>query len=219
MGYKKFKKMKKNNFFKNKSGFTLIEILVAVSIFAIIVGVITTSFISAIRSQKRILAYQELFDQISYVKEYMSRTLRMAVKERESSPPNQCLSRAGLNYESDCIELFTPSCVKFKRLFVVEKIGEQPTSTYCETFYLRDFQINDKIETEGRVYYDLPLTSSYLKVTNFGINLMGGEEPPQDYLQPRVTFVIDIETKLEPPIKFKLQTTVSQRSFDVDEVH
>ena len=196
--------------FQNQSGLTLIEILVAVTIFSMIVGAVITSFISAIRSQKRILAYQELFDQISYVMEYMSRTLRMAVKETTGG----CLSSPGLNYESPCLEFFTPSCVKFKRLIGLERIGDGE-ETFCESFYLNGSQIRNSIVERG---IDLPLTSPYLNVTNFGINLKGEWEPWPDLLQPRVTFVVDIETKLEPPIKLKLQTTLSQRSFDVDEI-
>jgi prepilin-type N-terminal cleavage/methylation domain-containing protein len=208
MGYKKFKKMKKNNFFKNKSGFTLIEILVAVSIFAIIVGVITTSFISAIRSQKRILAYQELFDQISYVKEYMSRGLKMAVKELgDLLPgdllPSSCLSEIGLNYQ-----LIDSTGIKFLTPISQE---EMLPGLLCESFYSSSTQIWHQIRERN---IDLPLTPPYLKVNNLKFNLIGEMQPP-DNQQPRVTFVIDIETK--DGSKIKLQTTISQRSFDVQQ--
>ena len=62
-------------------GVTLIELVVVLAVFMIIISVTVSIFISIIQHQKRILAQQEFLNQISYVAEYMSRSIRMAVKD------------------------------------------------------------------------------------------------------------------------------------------
>jgi len=65
---------------KMKMGFTLIEMLVAIGIFAIMTVALTGIFISATQSQSHTLYTQELMSQSSYALEYMGRILRMAKK-------------------------------------------------------------------------------------------------------------------------------------------
>jgi prepilin-type N-terminal cleavage/methylation domain-containing protein len=198
--------MKKNIFSKKDkslAGFTLIELLVAVTIFSIIISAILAGFISAITTQRKILAYQELFDQISYVVEYMSRNLRMAKKERGIG----CLSSKGLNYE-----LVDNNSIKFIRVIREEEGG---TVSFCEKFYMKNKQIKDNIEKIG---IDLPLTSEDLEVRKFVFKRTGDfslEDPTHLFSQPRVTSAIEIKTKDNQIIK--LQFTISQRAFDVNE--
>jgi len=61
-----------------KKGYTLIEVLVAVSIFTILVAGPTGLFITALRGQRKALATMEIIDDSSYALEYISRALRMA---------------------------------------------------------------------------------------------------------------------------------------------
>jgi prepilin-type N-terminal cleavage/methylation domain-containing protein len=197
--------MKKNIFSKKDkslAGFTLIELLVAVTIFSIIISAILAGFISAIRTQRKILAYQELFDQISYVVEYMSRNLRMAKKERWN--PSTCLSQKWLNYEL----VDNNNGIKFIRL-----IREERIATSCEKFYWASTTHQIKDEESG---IDLPLTSEDLEVRKFVFKRTGDFSEDQLYLsQPRVTSGIEIKTKDNQIIK--LQFTISQRAFDVNE--
>ncbi len=81
---------------KSLTGFTLIEIIVTISIFSIVVGIILGTFISGVRQQRIFFAGQTILDQTSYALEYIGRALRMARKEL-SAPT--CLSQNGLNYE------------------------------------------------------------------------------------------------------------------------
>ncbi|MBZ9572492.1 prepilin-type N-terminal cleavage/methylation domain-containing protein [Patescibacteria group bacterium] len=178
-----------------RKGFTLIEIIVAVAIFALIVGTISGLFVSAIQSQRRILATQEILNQASYVMEYMGRALRMAKKEL-NTPPISCLSRYGLNYET------TANGLKFIDY-----------NDVCTEFFLDAGLL--KKTAEG---VTLPLTSTDLQVNSLKFNLLGADQPPADNLQPRVTIFLEIETKRSVPglpPKILIQTSVSQRNLDV----
>jgi prepilin-type N-terminal cleavage/methylation domain-containing protein len=70
-----------------QKGFTLIEMLTALMMFAFTVIAVSGLFISSIRSQKRMLASQELSNQTSYVLEYISRALRMAKRSTGACIP------------------------------------------------------------------------------------------------------------------------------------
>jgi len=72
-----------NKIFKKlKKGFTLIELMVSLSIFVMIISASSGVLITTIRAQKKSLAQQELLNQTSYLMEKMSRAIRMAEKDK-----------------------------------------------------------------------------------------------------------------------------------------
>ena len=62
----------------NNKGYTLIEIMVAVAVFAVVIAAPMGFFVSAIKGQQKALVSQGLTNSISYNLEYISRALRMA---------------------------------------------------------------------------------------------------------------------------------------------
>lgn len=178
---------------KNRA-FTLIEIMVAVAIFAILLTTFTGFFVGAIQSQRRTLASQELIDNVSYNLEYMSRAIRMARKDLTGDcipiKNNYELTRGGkgikfINYQGGCQEFFVEG----------EKLKENKNGI-----------INN-------------LTPVNLEVVSF--NLGGSESWGQDQeplTQPKVTLFLEIKGKgqkpeLQPSIS--IQTTISQRNLNV----
>ena len=157
-----------------QKSFTLVELLVAVAIFAIIGGIASGVFVSALRAQRKSLAYQELLSQTSYLMEYMSRALRMARKDIDGV----CID-AKLNYKK------VDSGIKF-----MNYKGE------CQKFYLSGSQLKE--EKAGIISN---LTSTGLSVSNFNINLLG--QTQDDNLQPRATFFLDITGKEQSKIKIQ----------------
>lgn len=179
--------------FRNK-GFTLVEMLVAIFVFSIIIGVVIGIFVSSVRLQRRNLAHYELLNQTSYVMEYMSRVLRMAKKDSAGNcielNKNYLVSGSSitfLNYEDKCQEFALNS----------------------ETEQLKVRTSTD--DTIGNLGEFIPLTSSALKIKNFNISLLGDDSG--DKLQPRVTIFLEIEGRENT--KLKIQTTVSQRNLDM----
>ena len=171
-------------------GLTLIETLVAVTIFAIIVGAISGLFISAIRTQRRVLATQELLDQTSYVLEYMGRTLRMAKKDKDGD----CTGTAEKNYISLGVD----------NIWFMDYNGD------CVGFDNTDYQI--KKYTASGIF---DLTSSKIKVNTLKF-IISGDNLPDDKFQPRVTIFLEAEGREAAGSrpKVQIQTSISQRNLD-----
>jgi prepilin-type N-terminal cleavage/methylation domain-containing protein len=192
---------------KNKNqfnfGFTLIEMLVAITLFAIIIAAISGIFISTIRSQQKILATQQILDQTSYVLEYMSRALRMAKKDLTGD----CIGTAGNNYIVLLDENDNPSIIRFLNY-----------KGLCQQFQLEDNQIKERKSTDStqnNLGGPIELTSPNLYVNFLQFSLSGEAQPPDDFLQPRVTISLEIR---KPLVAFspyiKIQTSISQRNID-----
>ena len=77
-----------------KSGFTLVEMIVALAIFSLFIGSAVGIFISIVKHQRVILAKQELLNQTGYAVEFMGRALRMAKKDSTG----ECID-TGNNYK------------------------------------------------------------------------------------------------------------------------
>lgn len=176
-------KSKKNNQFtsiphhlpkESGGGITLIEILVAVAIFASVVTTASAIFVSALRAQRQSLAYQQLLDQTSYLMEYMSRAIRMAKKDMDGS----CIA-AKLNYA------FVDQCLKFKNYQ-----GE------CQQFCLDGLRLKE-IKAGVQSY----LTSPDLRVNSFSVTLIG--QTQDDNLQPLVSIFLDIGGKEQSKIRIQ----------------
>jgi prepilin-type N-terminal cleavage/methylation domain-containing protein len=194
---------KQVNKMENK-GLTLIEMLVAITMFSIIMGAVSGLFISAVRSQRRVLVAQEMIDQTGYVMEYMSRAIRMAQKQL---PPTvdcstTCLSQDGLNYE-----LIGEDDLRFRN-----------SKCICQRFFLDAGQLKEQEEwvlsggvpTGGT---ENSLTSDDFQINPLKFNISGEEEI--DTFQPRATISLKIEsTKVSPSPKLQIQTSISQRPLD-----
>lgn len=176
-----------NNELKKEKGFTLVELIVSIAIFSTVIGAITTIFVSTVRSQQRMMAYQQLLDNASYVLEYMSRTLRMAQKDETGG----CIA-IGDNYA------VTSNSVEFKNY-----------SDKCQKFFL-DTDSDRLAETrESQTYF---LTPNNIEITAFNIDSVGLD--PNDTEQPRITIYLEMQLRGSSET-VKLQTTVSQRNLDV----
>jgi len=85
-----------NNNTKKYKGFTLIELIVVMSVFLFIIGAAIGIFIAVVQNQKQVLSEQELLNQISYTQEYMSKALRVAEADSvKTDPGGNCLIYEG----------------------------------------------------------------------------------------------------------------------------
>lgn len=188
---------------KSKRGFTLVEMLVAIFIFSLVISVTVSLFTSGLRAQRNALATQQLLDQTSFTLEYMSRALRMALKEGQQDPIlGRCLSQDGLNYE-----------IVNSRLKFINHLENDD----CQEFFLENGQLQ---QNKNNLAEKVPLTSDKLKVNQLQFNLRGQLQPPSDTDQPRVTLSLKIEGRgfsSGSTPKLHIQTTISQRNLDTQQ--
>ena len=177
---------------KSNNGFTIIELLVAMSIFVLIVSSSVGLFVSGLKIQRTSIAYQQLLDQTSYLLEYMSRAVRMARKDMSAgvgSPADgACTLTAKLNYAFTADD----QCLRFRNY-----------KDQCQRFCLSGTSL---LNENG-----INLLSGDLSVLSFNVTLTGQSQ--SDNEQPKVTFYIDMRGKEDSQIT--IQTAVSQRNLDV----
>ncbi|MFA5355756.1 MAG: prepilin-type N-terminal cleavage/methylation domain-containing protein [Candidatus Paceibacterota bacterium] len=183
-----------------KTGYTLIEIMVSVSVFFVVSASLITFFSNSLKSQREILASQEMVDNISYAMEYMSRALRMAVKDDIEG--TGCLLGSKVNYELTR----SGDGIKF-----------QNYENSCQEFFLENGRIKEWKSESGVISEDY-LTSENIEVDYFTIESSGSWDQDDD-LQAEVTIYLQARTLLTADLsmqpEIKIQTSVSQRNLDV----
>lgn len=218
--------------FKNgkfSAGFTVIEMIVVVAIFLFVIGATITLFIAIFKYQKKVLAEQELINQVSYVEEYVSKALRMA-KVSVTEWDADCLDR-GYIYELDhAVQLGSTTIyegVKFLNQSDVDADG----NAICQEIFLDHADPDNtnsplvlkEIKAGGSA---IALTATNLELDEAnpikfvvnGVDCSGGVcgVTNSDNAQPRITITMNIKVAgdNEEPIR-TVQTTVSQRNLNI----
>lgn len=175
---------------KNK-GFTLVEVLTAVTIFSLIMAALFGFLSQTVKSQRETLVAQETVDNASYVLEYMSRALRMAKKDDVGGI--DCLTENKVNYASTR----DGRGIKFRNY----KDECQEFFWLAEEGRLKEWKNSGGLITENY------LTPPSLEITSF---LIGPSQSwdQEDMEQAKATFFLEMSS-------LKVQTTVSQRNLDV----
>jgi len=185
---------------REMKGFTLIEMLVTMFIFALILEAAVAILISAIRLQKYNLTYFKITDQTSYVLEYMSRQIRMAQRD---NPPGDCIG-TNLRFK---IQQIPSATVGVTGLMFKNSDGK------CKGYFLDPSDKRLKEYDATRAPLILELTPSDIEISSLGFDVRG--ESATDAIQPRVTILMKVRGKnqgSQPAIN--IQTTVSARNLD-----
>jgi len=177
------------------NAYTLIEVLVAVTIFSFIIAGPTGLFITSLRGQRKALAIMEIVDNSSYALEYISRALRMAKKDDLGGI--NCLLGDKVNYELT----HSGQGIKFRNY-----------NDECQEFYLEGGQLK-----ENRAGNILPLTLADLEIPAGSLKFQLTGQTQGDDLQPRLTISFEIRKQNQPETKIRLQTTISQRNLDIQQ--
>ena len=210
-------------------GFTIIELIVVMAIFLSVIGAALGIFISIITNQKKVLAEQQILNQISYAEEYMSKALRMA----ETVKDDNCIP-------SGYVYLLTrPFNSQDKFFYRGIKFVNSSDNDACQEFFLDNTTDPTKpVLKELKTYppYEqlsddkaVALTSTDLKINfvRFSINGTDGssESCPDpsncgasqaDSVQPKATILLNIAIAGDTSEPDRtIQATISRRNLNV----
>lgn len=181
----------------NHSGFTLVELLVAITLFSLVIGGAVNILFSSIASQRRTLAQRQLISEASFLQEYMGRAIRQAKKELVT--PATCLTGVGTGYNYEVT--YSGQGLKF--------INQQDQ---CEELYVDNGRLKEALDGVSQF-----LTPDEITVADLKFSVTGASQT--DNLQPKVTFYLDLKTagqKAESQVELKTQTTISERRIDAE---
>jgi len=169
-------------------GFTLIEILVAMTIFSLAVGTMSSLFVMSLQGQRRIFAQQNLLDNTRFALEQMSRQIRMAQRDEDGS----CTGSPRSTYSLGGVSL----------TFI-------DSQSNCRTYDVSGGII--RMRVGAGVFNNL--TSDDINVERLDFDVRGREAT--DGEQPRVTIVVDAKDPNQQSSGIVIQTTISARNIDV----
>jgi prepilin-type N-terminal cleavage/methylation domain-containing protein len=171
--------MKKNNF---KNGFTLLEVLVAITIFISIAGMVSVIFINVLKSQQKSFHFQEVQDNASYIMETIAREIRMSgvVDNRLEPYDDTSLTILRNGTEGNNIKYFLDP--------------NEP-----------------KIMRQAGTETALQLNSNKVKVINFHFYVSSLSSTFETSNYRRVTLVLGLVSVSDPMVNINLQTTITSR--------
>jgi len=180
-------------------GFTLIEILIAFAIFAIIMVMAVGSFISLLEANYKAQALKTVVNNLHFALENMSRNIR-------TGSTYHCGSGGDLSAPRDCAD--TPEST----FVFVARDGSRVA-------YRRNGNTN-AIERSIASSPYTPLTASDVQVETLHFYVDGADpsnEPGSNEEQPRVLIVAKgwMKGKSKVVSRFDIQTLVSQRLLDI----
>jgi prepilin-type N-terminal cleavage/methylation domain-containing protein len=209
---------------KTNKGFTLVEMLVSISIFSMAMTIVAQLFFYSLSAEKRVAAHSQLVNEMSYNMEHISRGIRM-VKKIPTGQTDGCSalvvpgmnfaldpdpSVSGIIYRNDntaggvdCVEYYT--CHPGNPCY--------PTTGYSGVTVLMESRMSYTSAGVPIFNFNLPLTSPKINITNFSVTGIGWSQT--DEAQPRVTLYIQAQNDQKEILKN--QVTISQRDIDIQQ--
>lgn len=174
-----------------QKGFTLLEIIVAATIFAIVSSAISTLFLVGVKGQRSALATQNVIENTRLAFEQMSRQIRVAQRDETGS----CTGDKKTTFDAGGATLT-----------FLDSRGR------CVTYQTAGNKI--QMKQGSGAFFDL--TSDDILVKSLEFEVSG--RLATDGAQPKVTIFVEAEgsgAKSEDAVKIFLQTTSSVRNLDV----
>lgn len=186
---------------KAAEGFTLVEVLVALAIFGILLGVIFGLISSSLTKGQQETARDELIGELTYAGEYMVRHLRTA--QREGGDATDCMSMSvGETYHRDAVD---PGHLYFKDIEGV-----------CREFFLEFDATAGVTRLKERIDMNESfLTSAEIDIESLEFEVINASSIDEG--QPLVTMYINARGAqgAGQGINVEFQTSVSARSLDL----
>lgn len=181
---------------KKNGGFTLIELMVAISIFSLVMVISMGAIFTVINSNRKAQSLRSVMDNLNFTVDSITRTIRF-----------------GTNYHCGASGILTDpqNCPAGESTMTVMD-SDGNTVTFTKT----GSQITRSINGGTPI----PFTSPDVVVEEVSFRVFGSApyDAGADLFQPRALIVIKgyVDARTESKSTFALQTTVSQRTFDFE---
>jgi prepilin-type N-terminal cleavage/methylation domain-containing protein len=181
----------KNNIFKKNNGFTLIELMVSITIFSMITLTAMGSFLVTLNAARQARALRFAMDNVNFAMESMSRSIRMGTNY-------DCASSWAAEYSAgNC----SGSFIKFTP-------QDSPNPSYKIGYQLYNGTLNRYENSSTPV----PIVSPDVNIDELNFNIKGAI--PNDGTQASVYIIMKGTVMVKGvPQSFSLQTLASQRNF------
>jgi Tfp pilus assembly protein PilW len=201
------------NIIKKESGYTIIETMIAVSLFIIIVMSGLGALLNANLLHQKSQNMRSIMDNLSFIMEDMGRNLRTGYHYQCFDVNHQILSPATLGASQSCPSGWA----------IAFEIANGNPSTYADqwVYYISNDGKIFKSADGAQSFVQLTPDEVMINSTSSGFSVLGAEppdytSPPGDQQQPfvilRLVGNITFKNVVTP---FSLQTSVSQRLVDI----
>jgi len=191
------------NAYRAQRGFTLVEMIVAVALFAVIMLVSVGALLSLVGANRKAQALQSVMNNLNMALDGMVRSIRMGTSYR-------CASSAPLD----------PNCANGGQSFFFEPYGGNPDNPSDDWSYFFDSNTHRlyKSENNGVNYFGLTAPEVTIdSMTFYVIGARRGTQDPQN-VQPKIVItvkgtagVLNAKTRST----FNIQATAVQRVLDL----
>ncbi len=191
----------------NEKGYSLLEMIVAIAMFATIFLMVTSIYMSLLKSQRSVIATQTIQESMKFVLELISKEMRTAVKSNDScAGVLGLLSDDGLGLENKVYNTDSSSFASGEALYFKNSGGK------CVAYYLNGDRL--MINRDGVV---LPVTPNELSLSNLDFSVVDDDVGAFHSTQPTVTVKIDISyvgSKNLHNQATTLQTSITSRYYE-----
>jgi len=199
--------MATNNNPHAQKGFTLIEMLITVGLFAIIVTIAMGSFTNAIRTQRQIASLLSAESNVSIALEQMTRAMRTGYLFCHdvgiNTPSSSC---------NDVYNTALPTCQINNGAWTCPAVNFYDAVGQPTRYFLQNGALMESVNGLPA----LSVTGSNVSVKYLRFRMIGQTEG--DYWPPRITIAIGLTpSSTDPAVSsnvFNLETTVSSRNID-----
>ena len=193
-------------FLKNKNGYSLIEMIVAIGLFSVVFLMIMTIYLSMVQSQRSVIATQNIQESMKFVFEVISKEIRSAQISENTCNPGCAIDGNPKKVFNKCFD-GTDSILYFE-----DKYG------ICVTYRLRpDVDGVSRLEIERGMIPPLFITPNDISVENLDFYVYDDEVDDFHSMQPYVTIRMDVESSGNKEIhkqRTTFQTTISSRYYE-----
>jgi len=191
----------------NQRGFTFIEMITAITIFAFLMIMATGIFQSVVEGQRQAVNAQDVQESIRYAIEVMSKEIRTAQGDHDGST---CIPAAPASFKTyNTNETYVDGS---QGITEGDELYFRNKDDQCVTYRLNGGQL--EITRDGVA---LPITPDEVTVSNLEFTAVNDPAGAFHYLQGRVTIRMDVEAtggKEMDKQRMTVQTTVSSRFYE-----